>query len=117
MLLRAGKNGHNIITVAAAIIFRALHHPDVGVARAHAAQLHGAEGPQVVHLINQHSVIDVSYTHLDVYKRQGMGSAYGGKWRPSKPEDKRFLGEPEILIKAEQMEKEADMIGKQRRCV
>lgn len=51
---------------------------------------------------------------LSDYKIKGMGSAYGGKWRPSKPEDKRFLGEPEILIKAEQMEKEADMIGKQR---
>jgi len=24
----------------------------------------------------------------------GMGSAYGGKWKPKKPEDERFLGEP-----------------------
>ncbi|MFA9379902.1 MAG: hypothetical protein ACERKO_02465 [Acetanaerobacterium sp.] len=25
---------------------------------------------------------------------KGMGSAYGGKWQPSKPEDERFLGKP-----------------------
>ncbi len=25
---------------------------------------------------------------------KGMGSAYGGVWKPSKPEDERFLGEP-----------------------
>ena len=24
----------------------------------------------------------------------GMGSAYGGQWKPKKPEDERFLGEP-----------------------
>ena len=26
--------------------------------------------------------------------RKGMGSAYGGEWRPTKPEDERFVGEP-----------------------
>lgn len=25
---------------------------------------------------------------------KGMGSAYGGRWQPKKPEDERFLGEP-----------------------
>ena len=25
---------------------------------------------------------------------KGGGSAYGGKWKPSKPDDERFLGEP-----------------------
>ena len=25
---------------------------------------------------------------------KGGGSAYGGPWKPSKPADKRFLGEP-----------------------
>ena len=49
MLLRAGKNGHNIITVAAVII-SALHHGYRGGRGPHAAHLHGAEGPQVVHL-------------------------------------------------------------------
>ena len=29
---------------------------------------------------------------------KGGGSAYGGKWKPSKPEDERFIGEPgEVL--------------------
>ncbi len=25
---------------------------------------------------------------------KGMGSAYGGEWKPKKPEDERFLGKP-----------------------
>lgn len=25
---------------------------------------------------------------------KGMGSAYGGKWKPAEPEDERFIGEP-----------------------
>jgi hypothetical protein len=25
---------------------------------------------------------------------KGMGSAYGGKWKPKKPEDERFKGNP-----------------------
>lgn len=28
---------------------------------------------------------------------KGMGSAYGGKWKPKKPEDERFLGEPNTI--------------------
>ena len=28
------------------------------------------------------------------YTDKGGGSAYGGKWKPSKPEDERFLGKP-----------------------
>ena len=34
-------------------------------------------------------------------EEKGMGSAYGGEWRPSpnKPEDERFLGEPEEVKK------------------
>lgn len=27
-------------------------------------------------------------------EEKGMGSAYGGKWKPKKPEDERYLGEP-----------------------
>ena len=26
---------------------------------------------------------------------KGMGSAFGGEWKPKKPEDERFLGKPE----------------------
>lgn len=30
----------------------------------------------------------------------GGGSAYGGKWRPAKPADERFMGKPgEIKVK------------------
>ena len=25
---------------------------------------------------------------------KGGGSAYGGQWKPSKPDDRRFIGEP-----------------------
>lgn len=33
------------------------------------------------------------------YIQNGMGSAFGGQWKPSKPEDERFLGKPgEIKI-------------------
>ena len=28
---------------------------------------------------------------------KGTGSAYGGKWKPKKPEDERFLGEPNTI--------------------
>ena len=28
---------------------------------------------------------------------KGMGSAFGGEWKPKKPEDERFLGEPGII--------------------
>ena len=37
---------------------------------------------------------------LSDYEIKGMGSAYGGKWRPSKPEDERFLGEPGDINKS-----------------
>ena len=40
----------------------------------------------------------VSYTHLDTIEPyligKGGGSAYGGAWKPSKPDDGRFIGEP-----------------------
>lgn len=31
---------------------------------------------------------------LSLWEEKGMGSAFGGKWKPKKPEDERFLGKP-----------------------
>ena len=39
-------------------------------------------------------VIKRGYVMRDDGCRMGMGSAYGGKWKPRKEEDKRFLGKP-----------------------
>lgn len=39
-------------------------------------------------------VIKRGYVMRDDGCRMGMGSAYGGKWKPKKEEDKRFLGQP-----------------------
>lgn len=44
-------------------------------------------------------VIKSGYIMREDISFKGMGSAFGGKWRASKPEDERFLGEPgEIKI-------------------
>lgn len=39
-------------------------------------------------------IIKSGYIMRDDAPFKGMGSAFGGKWKPSKPEDERFLGEP-----------------------
>lgn len=39
-------------------------------------------------------VIKRGYVLPDHEVQRGMGSAYGGAWKPSKPEDERFLGKP-----------------------
>ncbi len=39
--------------------------------------------------------IQLKYDIMEPYRiGKGGGSAYGGKWKPSKPEDQRFLGTP-----------------------
>ena len=53
VLLGARQQGNDAIAVFAAIVFRLLHHTDVGVFRAHAAQFNRAQRPQIVHLIHQ----------------------------------------------------------------
>lgn len=37
---------------------------------------------------------DIIAAFIDVPTVKGGGSAYGGKWKPAKPEDGRFLGKP-----------------------
>lgn len=39
-------------------------------------------------------VIKSGYIMQDVLSFKGIGSAYGGQWRPSKPADERFIGKP-----------------------
>ena len=37
---------------------------------------------------------DIIAPFIDIPMQKGGGSAYGGIWKPSKPEDERFLGQP-----------------------
>ena len=53
MLLGAGKEGHHVVAGTVAGVFRPLHHHNKRVVLAHAANRHRAEGPEIVHLINQ----------------------------------------------------------------
>ena len=43
---------------------------------------------------NSHVVCDTMEPYLLGGAAKGGGSAYGGKWRPSKEDDKRFVGSP-----------------------
>lgn len=43
---------------------------------------------------NSNIVIKTGYIPTRDFEIKGMGSAYGGQWKPSKPEDERLLGEP-----------------------
>jgi len=43
---------------------------------------------------NSDIVIKSGFVMRDEFSFKGMGSAYGGEWRPNKPEDERFLGKP-----------------------
>ena len=40
------------------------------------------------------NVSDTIESFIDVPNVKGGGSAYGGKWRPAKPEDERLIGKP-----------------------
>ena len=40
------------------------------------------------------NVYDTMAAFIDVPNIKGGGSAYGGDWQPSKPEDERFIGKP-----------------------
>ena len=63
-------------------------------------------------------VIKRGYVMRDDGCRMGMGSAYGGKWKPKKEEDKRFLGQPgEIKITYVSGYKVATKIGEDGRAV
>ena len=63
-------------------------------------------------------VIKRGYVMRDDGCRMGMGSAYGGKWKPKKEEDKRFLGQPgEIKITYVSGYKVATKIGEDGRAI
>lgn len=46
-------------------------------------------------------VIKSGYIMRDDMSFKGMGSAYGGEWKPSKPDDERFLGKPGEIIQTQ----------------
>ena len=63
-------------------------------------------------------VIKRGYVMRDDGCRMGMGSAYGGKWKPKKETDKRYLGQPgEIKITYVSGYKVATKIGEDGRAV
>ncbi len=57
VLFCVGQKGNNVIAVFVAVIFRRLHHHDIGVMRTHTAELNRTERPEVVHLVDQHGSV------------------------------------------------------------
>ena len=53
MAFRARQQGHHIVAMFIAVILRHLHQDNIGMVRAHPAELDGAERPKVVHLVDQ----------------------------------------------------------------
>lgn len=45
-------------------------------------------------IIKSGYVVNENNKNYNTIIQTGMGSAYGGMWKPKKPEDERFLGEP-----------------------
>jgi len=45
-------------------------------------------------IIKSGSVVNENHQNYNSLVQAGMGSAYGGQWKPKKPEDERFLGKP-----------------------
>lgn len=50
-------------------------------------------------------VIKVGYVTKDAFIAKGMGSAEGGQWKPAKPDDERFLGEPDSINRSKSLGK------------